>query len=85
MLNIISFGLKRAVLIASTHLSVMATRSGPGPKQPKQKPSHPVIGVSWHSAAAYAAWRGMRLPTEAEWEKAARGTDERRWPLGECF
>lgn len=58
--------------------------SGSG-DMPAGKEEHPVVGVTYADATAYAQWMNRRLPTEQEFEKACRGTDARRWTWGNVF
>jgi len=69
----------KAFVDATGHTDPQHWRKG---TYPEGKADHPVTEVNWFSATAYAEWAGKRLPTNEEWEKAARGTDGRKWPWG---
>jgi formylglycine-generating enzyme required for sulfatase activity/mono/diheme cytochrome c family protein len=72
------------------YMTFCAQTGHPRPHSPAFNPNwihfnHPIVNVTYDDARAYCKWAGAQLPTEAQWEKAARGTDERRFPWGNDF
>jgi len=75
---------KHEVTVAQYRRFCKATgRTMPDPPRWRWQDNHPIVRVSWFDAKAYADWAGVSLPTEAQWEKAARGTDGRRHVWGD--
>jgi formylglycine-generating enzyme required for sulfatase activity len=84
--NLKAFYIDKHEVTNEEFLTFRESVSGRNPKfmeEPKfNKPRYPVVGIAWQEAVDYCRWMKKRLPTEAEWEKAARGDDARYYPWG---
>jgi formylglycine-generating enzyme required for sulfatase activity len=83
LVEVHAFELARTPVTNAQYERFVAEAEAPAPPHWPAPANHPVTFVDWHEAAAFCAWAGGRLPTEAEWEKAARGTDGRIYPWGD--
>lgn len=90
-MNLKSFYIDKYEVTNAQYKEFIQATKRPSPRQwekgnyPAGQDNYPVVYVSWNDAKAYCDWVGKRLPTEFEWEKAARGTDARIWPWGNTF
>ena len=78
-----AFELTRTPVTNAQYGRFVAESGAPAPPHWPAPADHPVTFVDWHEASAFCVWAAGRLPTEAEWEKAARGTDGRSYPWGD--